>query len=378
MLMADPVASATYDPELLAEVRLSLVMGIGPRLRQNLLARFGSIAAVLRADRDELCQVDRIGPKLAVEIVEAPDEAHAARQMDEAARNGIEVLTLSDSRYPRLLREIHDPPAVLYMRGELVAADQLAVAIVGTRHASRYGLKCAEELAAALARAGFTVVSGLARGIDAAAHRGALRGDGRTIAVLGGGLLELYPPEHRDLAEEVVQRGCLMSEAPPRMKPLSGSFPQRNRIISGLSLGTVVVEAADQSGALITARHAGEQGREVFAVPGPIDSRLSRGCHRLIQDRAKLVSCVDDIIEELGYLAEGIQHDKGSEIRSAAELQLSDLERQVLQAVATAPTLIDDVVAASGLPVPRVLATISVLEMRRLIRRTSGTHVVRI
>ena len=366
------------DPELLAEVRLSLVMGVGPRLRQNLLARFGSISAVLCAGRDELCRVDRIGPKLAAQIAMAPDEAHAARELDDAARHGIELLTLSDDGYPRMLREIHDPPGVLYIRGTLVEEDQLAVAIVGTRHASRYGLKCAEELASALSRAGFTVVSGLARGIDAAAHRGALRAGGRTIAVLGGGLLELYPPEHRDLADEVAQQGCLMSEAPPRMKPLSGSFPQRNRVISGLSLGTVVVEAADQSGALITAKHAGEQGREVFAVPGPIDSRLSRGCHRLIQDRAKLVSSVDDIIEELGYLVEGIKRDGGGEIRAAAELNLNELEQQVLQAVATSPTLIDDVVAASGLPVPRVLATISVLEMRHLIRRTSGMHVVRI
>lgn len=367
-----------YDSELLAEVRLSLVAGVGPRLRQNLLARFGSVSAVLRADRDELCRVDRIGPTLAAAIVSAPDDTHAANAMNEAAQHGIELLTLSDARYPRLLREIHDPPGVLYIRGTLAEGDQLAVAIVGTRHASRYGLKCAEELASALAQAGFTVVSGLARGIDAAAHRGALRGGGRTIAVLGGGLLEIYPPEHRDLAEEVAQQGCLISESPPRMKPLSGSFPQRNRVISGLSLGTVVVEAADQSGALITARHAGEQGREVFAVPGPIDSRLSRGCHRLIQDRAKLVSSVDDIIEELGYLADGVQREGGGEIRCAAELNLNDLEQQVLQAIATSPTLIDDVVTTSGLPVPRVLATISVLEMRRLIRRTSGMHVVRI
>jgi DNA processing protein len=372
------MSATAYDSELLAEVRLSLVMGIGPRLRQNLLARFGSISAVLQASRDELCLVDRIGPKLATEIAAAPDETQAAREIDDAARHGIELLTLSEERYPRMLREIHDPPSVLYFRGTLQPADQLAVAIVGTRHASRYGLKCAEELASALARAGFTVVSGLARGIDAAAHRGALRAQGRTIAVLGGGLLELYPPENRDLADEVAQQGCLMSEAPPRMKPLSGSFPQRNRIISGLTLGTVVVEAADQSGALITARHAGEQGREVFAVPGPIDSLLSRGCHRLIQDRAKLVSCVDDIIEELGYLVQGIKRDGVGEIRTAAELQLTELEHQVLQAVATSPTLIDDVVASSGLPVPRVLATISVLEMRRLIRRTSGMHVVRI
>ena len=193
----------------------------------------------------------------------------------------------------------------------------MAVAIVGTRHATRYGLAQAERLAGSLARTGFTVVSGLARGIDAAAHRGALAAGGRTIAVLASGLLEIYPPEHDKLADEVAASGYLVSESPPRMVPLSGAFPQRNRIISGLSLGTIVVEAADRSGALITARHAYEQGREVFAVPGPIDSRMSRGCHALIKDGAKLVESIDDVLAELGPLAENIQRDDGTHPHAA-------------------------------------------------------------
>jgi DNA processing protein len=235
----------------------------------------------------------------------------------------------------------------------------------------------AERLAASLARTGFTVVSGLARGIDAAAHRGAMAAGGRTIAVLGNGILVDYPPEHGKLAEEVSESGYVLSESPPRMAPLSGAFPQRNRIISGLSVGTIVVEAADRSGALITARHAYEQGREVFAVPGPIDSRVSRGCHALIRDGAKLVESVDDVLAELGPLAETIERDDGTILKQPAELLLNDIEQQVLAAIDGSPTSIDTVASACGLPVHRVLSTVSVLEMRHLIRRTSGTQIVR-
>ena len=253
----------------------------------------------------------------------------------------------------------------------------MAVAIVGTRHATRYGLAQAERLAASLARTGFTVVSGLARGIDAAAHRGAIAAGGRTIAVLASGLLEIYPPEHDKLADEVAANGYLLSESPPRMMPLSGAFPQRNRIISGLTLGTIVVEAADRSGALITARHAYEQGREVFAVPGPIDSRMSRGCHALIKDGAKLVESIDDVLAELGPLAENIQRDDGTRSHAPGRAVLNEIEQQVLAAIETSPTSIDAVAITCGLPIHRVLSTISVLEMRRLVRRVSGTQVVR-
>ncbi len=182
------------------------------------------------------------------------------------------------------MRDLPDPPGVLFVRGTLAPSDAMAVAIVGSRHATHYGLTQAERLAGSLARAGLTVVSGLARGIDAAAHRGALAAGGRTIAVLASGVLNIYPPEHNTLAEEITQHGAVMSESPPRAEPLAGMFPQRNRIISGLSLGVLVVEASTRSGALITARHAMEQGRDVFAVPGPITSRMSHGCHRLIRD----------------------------------------------------------------------------------------------
>ena len=301
----------------------------------------------------------------------------AEAELSLAAEYGIDVVTEVDDDYPRTLRQIHDPPGVLFRRGTYLPQDELAIAIVGTRHATRYGLVQAERLAAGLARVGFTIVSGLARGIDAAAHRGALDAGGRTIAVLGSGLLEIYPPEHESLAGDVAASGCLLSEAPPQMIPLSGAFPQRNRLISGLSVGTIVVEAANRSGALITARHAYEQGREVFAVPGPIDSRLSHGCHALIKDGAKLVETIDDVLAELGPLAENIAREDGSVVSQPAELLLNEVEQRVLQAVDCLPISIDDVAVASELPIHRVLSTVSVLEMRRLVRRVSGTQIVR-
>lgn len=372
------MSTLTFDRERIDAVRLALVPGVGPRHRQDLVVRFGSPAGVLGASSSDLQSVNGIGPKIAARIVAAHDEIDAEAELTLAAAEDIDVLVETDADYPRLLRQIHDPPGVLFRRGNFLPQDELAIAIVGTRHATRYGLAQAERLAGSLARAGFTIVSGLARGIDAAAHRGALAAGGRTIAVLGSGLLNIYPPEHVSLADEIAESGCLLSEAPPRMMPLSGAFPQRNRIISGLSVGSIVVEAADRSGALITARHAYEQGREVFAVPGPIDSRLSRGCHSLIKDGAKLVESIDDVLAELGPLAEHVERDDGNVITQPAELLLNEVEQKVLQAIDSAPTALDAVAAGAGLPIHRVLSTVSVLEMRRLVRRVSGTQVVRV
>lgn len=367
-----------WSPELLADVRLSLVKDVGPRIQRNLLSAFGSSQAALAASSSELARVDGIGPKLIGRIHSAPPIDDVVAELNVAARSDIVLLSRCDENYPAALHEIADPPQVLYTRGSLVAQDALAVAIVGTRHATQYGLAQAEHFGNALAQAGITVVSGLARGVDTAAHAGALAAGGRTLAVLAGGLMEITPTENRKLADKVAADGCQISEAPPRRPPTPGSFPQRNRLISGLSLGVLVVEADDRSGALITARHAAEQGRDVFALPGPITSRASRGCHRLIKDGAKLVTKVEDILEELTHTTQPIPLDDGSELRHAAELSLNDVERAVLNAIQTAPTLIDDVVVASQLPVHRVLSTVSVLEMRRLIRRVSGTQVARI
>jgi DNA processing protein len=378
------IASATKleqppdDLLLLDELRLCLVPGVGPRLRQVLLDHFGSSSAVFTASPSELREVPGVGVKIGRAIAEARANSEAAALIEECRRNSIALAMPSQPEYPRPLKEIVDPPGVLFIRGQILPRDALAIAIVGSRHATHYGQIQAERLASGLARAGLTVVSGLARGVDAAAHRGALAAGGRTIAVLGSGVLNIYPPEHGDLASGVLAQGALISEMSPKSAPFSGAFPQRNRIISGMSLGVIVVEASLQSGALITARHAMEQGREVFAVPGRVDSRTSQGCHRLIRDGAKLVESIDDVLEELGPLVEAAPSPTGQPIHHPAELSLNEIEQQVLATMASEPATIDQVIVASGLSAAQVLSTLSVLEMRRLVRRQSGNIVERL
>ena len=377
-----PSHSLSTD-DLRSHVRLACVPGIGSRLRRLLLERFGTPEGVFAASPDEISSVGRIGRKLATMIPTLADSAVADDVIALCRKRSVDILLDGTATYPALLSRIDDPPGLLFVRGTLLPQDSLSVAIVGARHATVYGLKVAEQLGAGLARAGYTVVSGLARGIDAAAHRGAMKAGGRTIAVLGSGVLNVYPPEHADLAQEVIDAGALISELPPLTEPNVGTFPQRNRIVSGLSLGVVVVQAADRSGALITARLATEQGREVFAVPGPIDCRMSRGCHGLIRDGAKLVESVDDILEEFGPLFETATTAEGRAVKSAAELQLGDIERQLLDVCdslaggAPKPVSIDDLVDRSGLAASQVLSTVGVLEMRRLIRRLPGNQIVR-
>ena len=379
MSLAEPTSpEPAQHNDLLDWLTLSMVSGVGPRTLKLLLDQFGTPAAVLDAPASALRDVQGVGPKLSREIASARSKIDAAAELALCRANGLSVLIPTDPAYPRMLTEIHDPPSVLFLRGQVKPADMLSVAIVGSRHATHYGVTQAERLAGSLARAGLTIVSGLARGIDGAAHRGALEAGGRTLAVLGGGVLEIYPPEHKELADQVAAQGAIMSEAPPRAIPMAGSFPQRNRIISGLSLGVIVVEATERSGALISARHAMEQGREVFAVPGRVDSRASRGCHALIRDGARLIESADDVLEELGPLVADAQRDDGSVVRHPAELQLNETETQVLQAVMAEPTSIDQVVQTSRLPVANVLSTLSVLEMRHLVKRLSGQYVVRV
>lgn len=372
--------------DLLEHLRLACAPKIGCIRRKRLLERFGSPRAVFAASREELAGVEGVSAAVARTIADLAHSPDAEATIDLCRRRGVGMLVEGLAGYPRLLSQIDDPPGVLFTRGGFEPCDALAIAIVGARHASAYGRRVASQLAGGLARAGCTIVSGLARGIDAAAHQGALDAGGRTIAVLGSGVLEIYPPEHAALALEVIRHGAVVSETPPLMEPQAGAFPARNRIISGLSLGTIVVEAADRSGSLITARLAGEQGREVFAVPGPIDSRMSRGCHRLIRDGAKLVESVDDVLEELGPLFESATDASGREVHSPAELKLDDIERQVLAILDdrkaegghASSVDIDDIVTESGLAASRVLAAIGVLEMRRIARRMPGNRITRV
>ena len=371
-------ATDTDWNEVAPWLRLSMVPGVGPLMRKELLERFGSARGVLEASPAELRDVPRLGPKLCRAITTA-HELDVEAEIERCRQNNIRLLTQWQPQYPEALNEIPDPPAVLYMQGELLPQDSIAIAVVGTRHATQYGRQQAQRLASSLARAGVTIVSGLARGIDTEAHRAALDAGGRTVAVLGSGLMNVYPAENKQLAREITNgSGAVLSENATQAKPLRGAFPRRNRIVTGLCQGVIVVEAGDRSGALISARLSMEQGRDVFAVPGRVDSRTSRGCHRLIRDGAKLVESADDVLEELGPMFQSATDSEGHEVHHPAELQLNDQERAVLNAISNGPTPIDEVVASSGLPVHRVLSTISVLEMRRMVRRLSGTQIARV
>lgn len=353
-----------------------MISGVGPRILSQLIDHFQDPESILGAKENALREVSGIGSKLAQAIATA-GEIDIESELATCREHQIKIVTIEDKAYPRMLREIPDPPGLLFVQGELLPADAVSIAVVGSRNATRYGLTQAERLAASLVRTGVTVVGGLARGIDSAAHRGALAGGGRTIAVLAGGILKMYPPEHQDLSQEIASQGAVVSEIPPNCSPNRGSFPQRNRIISGLALGTVVVEAGERSGALITARQSMEQNRDVFAVPGPVDSPASRGCHALLRDGAILVESCEDVLEQLGPLVETAEQDDGRRIRHPAELQLKDQETAVLQAIEMQPTDIDQVIRETGLPAHRVLSTISVLEVRKLIVRCPGGTVSR-
>lgn len=366
------------DTELQDLICLSLVPGVGPHTSRTLLERFKTPGRILSASVSALRDVPGIGPKLAEKIAQARTNHDAVAELALCRKLNVQVVCRGSPGYPAKLEEIPDPPGLLYVQGAFEPRDQLSIAIVGSRRCTPYGLRMAERLAAALGRVGLTVVSGLARGIDAAAHRGALKVGGRTIAVMANGLARIYPPENEDLAREIVSAGAVLSEMPMEQGPLAGLFPQRNRLISGLCLGVVVVEATPRSGSLSTARHAVEQNREVFAVPGPVDSLSSQGCHRLIRDGARLVETVDDIMEELGPLVREVRPSPTeTPVRHPAELVLSDLERSILGRLDDRPVPVDDLIAGTGLTASQVLATLSVLEMRRLVKRLPGHQFVR-
>lgn len=363
--------------DLIDCLTLSLTTGVGPLLQASLLQQFGSATAVLQQSVSDLLSVKGVGPQVASRIVSRQAHDRAAKTLQDCDNLGVSLRRKSTGDYPASLQEVADAPSVLYVRGEYHAGDELAIGIVGSRRCTAYGRKQAQRLAAGLARAGFCVISGLARGIDAVAHRAALQAGGRTIAVMATGVRQIYPPEHAELALDIVEQGAVVSEFPLDQRPSPGLFPQRNRIISGLSLGVVVIEATRNSGALYTARHAMEQGREVFAVPGHVDSLASEGCHDLIRDGVTLVRSVDDILEELGPLSKPTVTSDQTVVRDPREMTLNPREKEILALIGTSATAIDDIIRTSQLEMSRVLSTITVLEMKRFVRRVSGTSVVR-
>ncbi|MGE5528280.1 MAG: DNA-processing protein DprA [Patescibacteria group bacterium] len=348
-------------------VALNQIPCIGAKRFRQLLNHFGSAEEAFRAPLQAL-QEAGIGPHAAQVMAAEREKIEPGRELMKAAREGVEIVTLQSPSYPRLLARIPDPPPVLYVRGSLLPEDGTAVAIVGARAATVNGRLAAEKLAGDLARQGVTIVSGMARGIDSAAHQGALRSGGRTIAVLGSGLDVIYPPENNALYRQIAGNGAVISEFPLGTEPLQMNFPARNRIISGLSLGVVVVEASHDSGSLITAGHALEQGREVFAVPGAVDQEGSRGPHRLIKQGAKLVEDAGDILEELSLPVLSVE-----EVAAArTPVDLSPEEEKILQTLGHEPRHVDLVVRDSGLASGVVGAALVMLEMKGLVRQWAG------
>jgi len=364
----------SLSPETRDLLTLHLIPGLGPRLTQALLERFGSVERILQASTSELQEVPHIGPKLAPQISAAMMRLDLAKELRLIEEHQVTLLRLGTPEYPPALATIAVPPLLLYVRGAVTEADSQAVALVGSRQCSSYGRRIAEKLGGDLARAGFTVVSGLARGIDGAAHRGALNAGGRTIAVMACGLGRVYPPEHRDLADEVCKSGALVSEANMEMEPLATMFPARNRIISGLTRAVVIVEAAEQSGALITAQHALEQGREVFAVPGPVDSPYSTGALQLLLQGAKLIRHAQDIIEDLDGIAPLVDS------RATAKAPPPNLEghhKTVWDALENEAHYFDDLARKLQIPSPELTRTLTELELQKLIRRLPGNRYER-
>ena len=279
-------------------IALNMVDGLGSVRVRKLLDHFISLEKVFKAKESDLLQVEGIGYKLATKIPESIKKIDVKKELDLAEKHNVKIVSFLDTSFPENLKNIYDPPVILYIKGEILKEDNLAIAVIGSRLASSYGTEVAYNIGFELASRGITVISGLARGIDSMAHKGALKSGGRTLAVLGSGILNIYPKEHLSLANEISRNGVVLSEFPMRTTPLRRNFPRRNRIVSGLSLGVVVVEAAERSGALITSEIAMEQGRDVFAIPGKIDSITSKGTHQLIKQGAKLVESIEDILEE--------------------------------------------------------------------------------
>jgi DNA processing protein len=357
---------------------LHIVPGIGPRLLAALLDRFGTATAVRDAGLQELTSIAHLGDSVARQVQESLRRGDVDKELALMERHGVRLVLLGDAEYPVTLSKIDVPPRLLFVRGDFSPQDIQSIAVVGSRTCTSYGKRVAQRLGYDLAKAGCTVVSGLARGIDGLAHRGALDAQGRTIAVLAGGLSKIYPPEHTELAEEIVNSGgALMTEASMLMEPMAGMFPARNRIISGLSRAVVLVEAADKSGALITARHAAEQGREVFAVPGPVDSIASAGTLQLLRNGAKLVRHAGDVLDDVAGIAPLAVPQSASEPAQPAPAFKSappnlDAVQQAIWDFLTEPRSVDDLCRGVARPIAELTGMLMNLELKRVVRRLPG------
>ena len=361
-----------------AFIALNMIEHVGPVRVRQLLEFFGNAPTILRASKQQLLQVRGIGDETADAIANWEQGIDLPGELKRVSDFGCHVVTQVDAEYPELLRQIYDPPVVLYVKGSLTAKDKNAVAMVGSRQTTHYGLEVARKLAYQLAYVGVTVVSGGARGIDTAAHQGALSAKGRTVAVLGTGINIVFPPENMELFERIAANGAVITQFPFNRQADKQSFPIRNRIVAGMTLGTVVVEANLSSGALITANFANDYGRQIFAVPGRIDSPRSKGCHELIKKGAKLCEGAEDILSEFEYLFPGTNRlPSPNETGVLPSITLSETEQKVYDALAKDESSIDEVIRHSGLPASTVSVALLGLEMKRLVKQLPGKMFLR-
>jgi DNA processing protein len=359
-----------------AFVSLNLVREIGSIRLGKLLKFFDKPENILKASPEKLTAVSLIGEKIARKIYSLKKE-DLDKELSLAKKLDLKIITVEDNDYPQNLKQIPDPPIVLYVKGALNVEDKLAIGIVGSRRATFYGLTNAEKFASELSALGFTIVSGMARGIDTYAHKGALKSGGRTIAVMGSGFSHIYPQENAQLFKEIARSGAVISEFPIDTLPLKENFPCRNRIISGLSMGVLVAEAARNSGALITADFALEQGREVFALPGELDSHNSFGTNGLIKQGAKLVSCLDDILEEFNLsITESPKYIKNN-LKSANAAPKNEEENQVYNLVSNESIQLDELLEKTNIDISRISGILLKLQLKKLVRQLPGKQFVR-
>ncbi|QPJ66062.1 MAG: DNA-protecting protein DprA [Candidatus Nitrohelix vancouverensis] len=349
-----------------------MVLGVGKTLFRRLVTHLGSPKAVFYANRNQLLEVEGIGAKTAQEILNFEVERKTEREFSLVDKLGGRIITWEDDEYPALLKSIYDPPPVIYCQGLDLRSLAFPIAVVGARSPTSYGKHVTNDLCQALASKGFSIVSGFARGIDTCAHRAALKAGGKTAAVFGCGLAQTYPPENSGLREQLLEHGALISEFPVTMGPERNNFPARNRIISGMSLGTLVVEAGEKSGALITAQFAVEQGREVFAVPGNISSPKSRGPNALIQTGAKLVNSVDSILEEMPFEVQEALTQKPQGATLESKHAFTEKEQSLVALLMNEESHIDRLIENSGLSAGEVSATLLQLELKGVVRQLDG------
>jgi DNA processing protein len=372
------------DPETLNWVALNLVKGVGCVISRRLAERFGGPGRVFDASINQLCEVPGVGKALADAVKSRYTFGPAEEELSRAKKGGVDIVTIMDERYPSQLKQIHDPPTCLYVKGNIIPEDRASVAIVGSRTATPYGRQVTARIASELARKGDTVVSGGARGIDTEAHSGALKAGGRTFCILGCGMDTAYPPENRPLFTEVVGSGAVITEFPFGTPPEGQNFPRRNRIISGLSLGVIVVEAAGDSGSLITASLALEQGREVYAVPGNIASPMSRGTNDLIRNGAKLIEGASDVMQDLfphlQHIVESAGRDEDVSGKDAVPVprpKLEPNEAMLYEHIGFDPVHIDEIASRSGLPASTALSVLLGMELSGAVKQIPGMRFIR-